>query len=34
MYYNFGRIHQSLRITAAIEAGFCDHVRHWKTSRS
>jgi IS1 family transposase len=26
MYYNFGRIHQSLRITPAMEAGISDHV--------
>jgi IS1 family transposase len=26
MYYNFGRIHQSLRITPAMEAGVSDHV--------
>ena len=26
MYYNFGRIHQSLRITPAMEAGITDHV--------
>jgi hypothetical protein len=27
MFYNFGRIHQSLRVTPAIEAGIADHVR-------
>ena len=26
MYYNFGRIHQSLRITPAMAAGISDHV--------
>jgi len=26
MYYNFGRIHQSLRITPAMAAGVSDHV--------
>jgi IS1 family transposase len=26
MYYNFGRIHQSLRITPAMEAGISDHI--------
>ena len=26
MYYNFGRIHQSLRVTPAMEAGIADHV--------
>ena len=26
MYYNFGRIHQSLRVTPAMEAGLTDHV--------
>jgi IS1 family transposase len=26
MYYNFGRIHQSLRVTPAMEAGVSDHV--------
>ncbi len=26
MYYNFARIHQTLRITPAMEAGLCDHV--------
>ena len=26
MYYNFARIHQSLRVTPAMEAGICDHV--------
>ena len=27
MYYNFARIHQSLRVTPAMEAGIADHVR-------
>lgn len=26
MYYNFGRIHQKLRVTPAMEAGVADHV--------
>ena len=26
MYYNFGRIHQTLRMTPAMEAGPTDHV--------
>ena len=26
MYYNFCRIHQSLRVTPAMEAGVADHV--------
>lgn len=26
LYYNFGRIHQTLRSTPAMEAGLCDHV--------
>lgn len=26
MWYNFGRIHQTLRVTAAMEAGVSDHV--------
>jgi hypothetical protein len=26
MYYNFGRIHQTLRITPAMAAGVVDHV--------
>ncbi len=26
MYYNFGRIHRSLRVTPAMEAGIADHV--------
>jgi len=26
MYYNFARIHQSLRVTPAMEAGVSDHV--------
>jgi hypothetical protein len=25
-YYNFDRIHQSLRVTPAMEAGIADHV--------
>ena len=26
MYYNFGRVHQTLRVTPATEAGLSDHV--------
>ena len=26
MYYNFGRVHQALRVTPAMEAGVTDHV--------
>jgi hypothetical protein len=26
IYYNFGRIHKSLRVTPAMEAGVVDHV--------
>jgi hypothetical protein len=26
MFYNFGRIHQTLRVTPAMEAGLTDHV--------
>ena len=26
MFYNFGRIHKSLRVTPAMEAGVSDHV--------
>ncbi len=26
MYYNFGRVHQKLRVTPAMEAGITDHV--------
>jgi hypothetical protein len=26
MYYNFGRIHQTLRVTPAMAAGVSDHV--------
>ena len=26
MYYNFGRIHQTLRVTPAMEAGVSDHI--------
>jgi len=26
MYYNFCRIHQTLRVIPAMEAGLCDHV--------
>lgn len=26
MYYNFGRVHQTPRVTPAMEAGLTDHV--------
>ena len=26
MYYNFGRVHQTVRVTPAMEAGVSDHV--------
>jgi hypothetical protein len=26
MHYNFGRVHQTLRVTPAMEAGLSDHV--------
>jgi hypothetical protein len=26
MFYNFGRVHQALRVTPAMEAGIADHV--------
>ena len=26
MYYNFARVHQTLRVTPAMEAGLADHV--------
>ena len=26
MYYNFGRVHQTLRVTPAMEAGIADYV--------
>ncbi len=29
MYYNFAKIHQTLRVTPAMEAGVSDHV--WST---
>ncbi len=29
MHYNFCRIHQSLRVTPAMEAGVSDHVGAW-----
>ncbi len=31
MFYNFGRIHQTLRVTLAMEAGVSDHV--WELGR-
>jgi hypothetical protein len=29
MFYNFARVHQTLRVTPAMEAGVSDHV--WST---
>ena len=26
MYYNFARVHQTLRVTPAMETGIADHV--------
>jgi len=26
LYYNFGRVHQTLRVTPAMEAGVSDHI--------
>jgi hypothetical protein len=26
MYYNFCRVHSTLSVTRAVEAGICDHV--------
>jgi hypothetical protein len=26
MFYNFGRVHQTLRVTPAMEAGVANHV--------
>lgn len=26
LYYNFGRVHQTLRVTPAMEAGISDHI--------
>lgn len=26
MYYNFGRVHQTLRVTPTMEAGIVDHT--------
>ena len=26
VYYNFGRVHQTLRVTPAMEAGLADHI--------
>jgi hypothetical protein len=26
MYYNFARVHQTIRVTPAMEAGIADHV--------
>ena len=30
MYYNFARIHQTLRVTPAMEAGLADHAGRWR----
>jgi IS1 family transposase len=34
MYYNFGRIHKTLRVTPAMEAGVSDHVWSWEEMAS
>jgi hypothetical protein len=34
MYYNFGRIHKTLRVTSAMEAGVSDHVWSLEKLRS
>jgi hypothetical protein len=34
MYYNFGRVHQTARVTPAMEAGVADHVRSLRKSFS
>jgi hypothetical protein len=26
LYYNFGRVHKTLRVTPAMEAGLADHI--------
>jgi hypothetical protein len=26
LYYNFGRVHKTLRVTPAMEAGIADHI--------
>ena len=30
MYYNFGRIHKTLRVSPAMDAGISDHVWGWR----
>ena len=32
MFYNLGRVHQTLRVTPAMEAGIADHV--WSMRKS
>ena len=32
MWYNFGRVHQTLRVTPAMEAGVSDHVASKESS--
>jgi len=29
-YYNFMRVHQTLRVTQAMESGITDHIWTWK----
>lgn len=29
LYYNFGRVHQTLRVTSAMEAGISDHMSEY-----
>jgi hypothetical protein len=33
LYYNLGRIHKTLRVTPAIEAGLTDHIWSLEESR-
>jgi hypothetical protein len=32
MFYNFAQIHQTLRVTPAMEAGIADHAWTWMKS--
>jgi hypothetical protein len=32
MHYNFARVHMSLRVAPAMEAGISDHIWSWKKS--
>ena len=33
MYYNFGRVHQTLRVTPTMEAGLSDHMEYRRNRR-